>query len=86
VRGNQRLVLVLAVIGLIEAVQYTQKLHSGSVAIVALAGSLVLAAAFGAARAASRLRLGHRRPRAGHVEKMVDGVVNEVPRERVNRE
>jgi hypothetical protein len=172
VRGNQRLVLVLAVIGLIEAVQYTQKLHSGSVAIVALAGSLVLAAAFGAARAAtvriwmqdgqpwvqgnlltaalwvvalaahlgydylvgqhkdiggiggatlvlylavslgvqraivmlraqrldpatatstvasaaSRLQLGHRRPRAGHVEEMVDGVMNEVPRERVNRE
>ena len=50
VRGNQRLVLVLVVIGLIEAVQYMQKLHSVSVAIVALAGSLVLAAVFGAAR------------------------------------
>ncbi len=53
VRGNQRLVLVLAVIGLIEAVQYLQKLHSVSGAIVALAGSLVLAAVFGAARAAT---------------------------------
>ncbi len=53
VRGNQRLVLVLAAIGLIEAVQYMQKLHSGSAAIVALAGSLVLAAVFGAARAAT---------------------------------
>jgi len=53
VRGNQRLVLVLVVIGLIEAVQYLQKLHSVSVAIAALAGSLVLAAVFGAARAAT---------------------------------
>jgi hypothetical protein len=53
VRGNQRLVLVLVVIGLIETVHYTQKLHSVSVAIAALAGSLVLAAVFGAARAAT---------------------------------
>lgn len=52
-RGNQRLVLVLIVIGLIEAVQYMQKLHAGSVAVVALTGSLVLAAIFGAARAAT---------------------------------
>jgi hypothetical protein len=53
VRGNQRLVLVLIVLGLLEAAQYMQKLHSGSIAIVALAGSLVLAAGFGAARAAT---------------------------------
>ncbi len=53
VQGNQRLVLVLIVLGLIEAVQYMQKLHSGSVAVIALAGSLVLAAVFGAARAAT---------------------------------
>lgn len=53
VRGNQRLVLVLAAIGLIEVVQYLHRLHSVSVAIVALAGSLVLAAVFGAARAAT---------------------------------
>lgn len=53
VRGNQRLVLILVVIGLIEAEQYMQKLHAGSAAVVALAGSLVLAALFGAARAAT---------------------------------
>jgi hypothetical protein len=53
VRGNQRLVLILVALGLLETVQYVQKLHAGSVAIVALAGSLVLAAAFGAARAAT---------------------------------
>jgi hypothetical protein len=53
VRGNQRVVLILAVIGLVEAVQYLQKLHAGTAAIIALAGSLVLAAVFGAARAAT---------------------------------
>jgi uncharacterized membrane protein len=53
VRANQRLVLILLVIGLIEAVQYMQKLHAGSAAVVALVGSLVLAAVFGAARAAT---------------------------------
>lgn len=50
VRGN-RLVLVLAVVGVILAVQYFQKLDSLSAAIGALAGSLVLAAVFGAVRA-----------------------------------
>jgi hypothetical protein len=53
VRGNQRMVLVLIVLGLYEAVQYMDKLHAGSAAIVALTGSLVLAAIFGAARAAT---------------------------------
>jgi len=53
VRGSQRLVAILVVIGLIEAVQYMQKLHAGSAAIVALVGSLVLAAIFGAIRAAT---------------------------------
>jgi len=53
VRGNQRVVLILGVIGLVEAVQYLQKLHAGTAAIVALVGSLVLAAVFGAARAAT---------------------------------
>ncbi|MFZ0046133.1 MAG: hypothetical protein WAL16_09880 [Streptosporangiaceae bacterium] len=53
VQGNQRLVLILVIIGLIETAQYLQKLHAGSAAIVALAGSLVLAAIFGAARAAT---------------------------------
>jgi hypothetical protein len=53
VRGNQRIVLILLVVGLIEAVQYLQKLHAGSAAVVALVGSLILAAVFGAARAAT---------------------------------
>lgn len=53
VRGADRVILVLVVLGLIEAVQYFQKLHAGLIAIVAMAGSLVLAAAFGAARAAT---------------------------------
>jgi hypothetical protein len=53
VRGNQRIVLILVVVGLIEAVQYFHKLHAGSAAVIALAGSLVLAALFGAARAAT---------------------------------
>jgi hypothetical protein len=53
VRGNQRIVLILVVVGLIETVQYLQKLHAGSAAIVALVGSLILAAVFGAARAAT---------------------------------
>jgi hypothetical protein len=53
VRGNQRVVLILLVIGLVEAVQYMQKLHAGSTAVIALVGSLILAAVFGAARAAT---------------------------------
>ena len=53
VRGNQRIVLILVIVGLLEAVQYTQRLHAGSAALVALLGSLVLAALFGAARAAT---------------------------------
>jgi hypothetical protein len=53
VRSSPRLVLILAVIGLIEAVQYIQKIHAGTAAIVALVGSLVLAALFGAVRAAT---------------------------------
>lgn len=51
VRGNQRLLLILLVVGLIETSAYLQRVHGGSVAIVALAGSLVLAAVFGALRA-----------------------------------
>jgi hypothetical protein len=53
VRGNQRIVLILVIIGLIETAQYLQKERAGSAAIAALAGSLVLAAVFGAARAAT---------------------------------
>ena len=53
VRGNQRIVLILLIVGLLEAVQVVQKLHAGSAPAIALAGSLVLAALFGAARAAT---------------------------------
>jgi len=53
VRGNQRIVLILIIIGLVEAVQFLQKLHAGSAPVIALVGSLVLAALFGAARAAT---------------------------------
>jgi len=53
VRGNERLILILGIIGLVEAVEYMQKLHAGSAAYVALIGSLVLAAIFGVARAAT---------------------------------
>jgi hypothetical protein len=53
VRGNQRLVLIVAIIGLIETVQYMQHHHAGSTAVIALVGSLILAAVFGAARAAT---------------------------------
>jgi len=51
VRGNQRFVLILVIIGLVEAVQYMKGLHAGSAAVIALVGSLILAAVFGAARA-----------------------------------
>jgi hypothetical protein len=53
VRGNQRIVLILVIIGLLEAAAAVQKTHAGSAAVVALVGSLVLAAVFGAARAAT---------------------------------
>jgi hypothetical protein len=54
VQGNQRLLLILVIIGVIEAVQYLQKLHAGpTTAAIALIGSLILAAIFGAARAAT---------------------------------
>jgi hypothetical protein len=53
VQGNQRIMLILLVVGAFLAVQYLQKTHAGSVAIVALGGSLVLAAVFGALRAAT---------------------------------
>jgi drug/metabolite transporter (DMT)-like permease len=51
-QARQRIGLILGVIGLILAVQYLQK-HSGTAVIGALLGSLALAAAFGAARAAT---------------------------------
>jgi hypothetical protein len=48
---NQRLFLILGVIGLIETYQYMSAHHTGSIGVVALVGSLVLAAVFGVIRA-----------------------------------
>jgi hypothetical protein len=54
VRGaNQRLYLILGVIGLVETVQYLGKHHAGTAGVAALAGSLVLAAVFAVLRAAT---------------------------------
>jgi membrane protein YdbS with pleckstrin-like domain len=51
-RMNQRLLLILLLLGAIETYTYFQHgKHSASAAAVALIGSLVLAAAFGAVRA-----------------------------------
>ena len=51
VRGNQRLPLILVVVGLVQTAYYLQRVHAGSIAIAVLAGSLILAATFGALRA-----------------------------------
>jgi hypothetical protein len=48
-----RIPLILGVIGLIELVEYLDKHHPGATAYGALAGSLVVAAVFGALRAAT---------------------------------
>lgn len=48
---NQRLFLILGVVGLIETYGYLHTHHGGTTAVVALAGSLVLAAVFGVIRA-----------------------------------
>lgn len=51
-RANQRLLLILLLVGAVETYTYFQSgKHSASAAAVALLGSLVLAALFGAARA-----------------------------------
>jgi hypothetical protein len=51
-RVNQRLLLILLLLGVIETYTYFQHgKHSASAAAVALVGSLVLAAVFGAVRA-----------------------------------
>lgn len=52
-QAAQRVYLILGAIGLVETIQYLQSHHGGSVAVAALAGSLVLAAVFGAIRAAT---------------------------------
>jgi len=53
VRDNPRLPLILLVIGVVELVKFLQHGHHGTGVIIALAGSLVLAAVFGAIRAAT---------------------------------
>jgi hypothetical protein len=51
-RGNQRLLLILLVIGLVETYGYLHAgKHSVSAVVVALVGSLVLATVFGVVRA-----------------------------------
>lgn len=52
-QSRQMLGLVLAVIGVVETVNYVGKVHAGTTVVAALAGSLVLAAGFGVARAAT---------------------------------
>lgn len=51
VRDNMRLPLIIAIIGVVRLVQYLQHGHHGAGVAVALVGSLVLAAVFGAIRA-----------------------------------
>lgn len=51
--ARQRIGLIAGVIGLIETVNYLGKVHRGSAVVIALVGSLVLAAVFGALRAAT---------------------------------
>jgi hypothetical protein len=48
-----RIIAILAVVGLLEAAQFLQHTHAGAVTYAALAGSLLLAAVFGALRAAT---------------------------------
>jgi len=48
---NQRLFIILGAIGVFEAYQYLSQHHAGSIGILALVGSLVLAAVFGIIRA-----------------------------------
>jgi hypothetical protein len=53
VRDNMRLPLIIAIIGVVEVVRFLGHGHHGAVTFVALAGSLVIAAVFGAIRAAT---------------------------------
>jgi hypothetical protein len=48
-----RLIVILAVVGVVETVDYLQKHHGGAATYAALGGSLVLAAVFGVLRAAT---------------------------------
>jgi len=51
VRGNQRLLLILLVASLVETSYGLERVHIGPATVAALAGSLVIAAVFGALRA-----------------------------------
>jgi hypothetical protein len=51
--SNTRIPLILGIIGVVELVEYLNKGHHGAVIYVALLGSLVIAAVFGAIRAAT---------------------------------
>jgi hypothetical protein len=51
--SSLRLMLILGVIGVIEAVQFFGKHHDGGLVLAALAGSLLLAIIFGVVRAAT---------------------------------
>ena len=53
VRSNMRIVLILAVIGLIETGRYLNGRHLDATLIAEILGSLVLAAVFGLARAST---------------------------------
>jgi hypothetical protein len=53
VRSNMRIVAILAVIGVVQTYQFLKGEHIGATIIAEFAGSLVLAAAFGLARAAT---------------------------------
>jgi hypothetical protein len=53
VNANSRLPVIFGIIGIIEFVSYLDKHHVSGVAYAALAGSLVVAAVFGAIRAAT---------------------------------
>lgn len=51
-QNNPRLYVILGIIGIVETVEFMQKNHvDATIAVAALAGSLVLAAVFGAIRA-----------------------------------
>jgi drug/metabolite transporter (DMT)-like permease len=50
-QANQRIYLVLGVVGVVETFQYLNNHHTGAIGVVALLGSLVLAVGFGAVRA-----------------------------------
>ena len=53
VRDTMRLPLIIAIIGVVQLAQFLQHGHHGPGVSVALAGSLVIAAVFGAIRAAT---------------------------------